>query len=91
MAKPVSARTATDDIVPDADLAEQSVPAYPDLADELLVGTYSAGIAVGATEAAEADVLEQSIPVPMDEDYRDGEGYAEGTSEEYETPDDTDL
>ncbi|RMI30903.1 hypothetical protein EBN03_19885 [Nocardia stercoris] len=85
----MNAQPATDDSVPDADLAEQSVPADP--ADELPAGTYNGTLVVGSAEAAEADVLEQSIPVPMDEDYRDDDTYPDGTPDEYETPDAADL
>ncbi|MBF6196054.1 hypothetical protein [Nocardia implantans] len=62
------------DAVPEADLAEQSVPAYPEepvLADDLpeqdeLVGR--AALERDTFEANPADVLEQSIAVPIDDD-----------------------
>jgi hypothetical protein len=47
--------------VPDADRAEQTLPADPE-DDEPDTPTSS------PTEANEADVVEQSIPVPIDED-----------------------
>ncbi|MCM6774920.1 hypothetical protein NDR87_26105 [Nocardia sp. CDC159] len=55
------------DAVPEADYMEQTVPAYPDLDDEdVLVPSGEP-----ALEASEADVLEQSIAVPLDDDYED--------------------
>lgn len=54
----------TIDTVPEADFAEQSIPAYPD--DELEPEEPATD-----REAAEADVIEQSIPVPLDDDYGD--------------------
>jgi hypothetical protein len=48
--------------VPDADRAEQTIPANP-ADDEPRAPT-------PLEDANEADVVEQSIPVPMDEDYR---------------------
>jgi hypothetical protein len=48
--------------VPDADRAEQNMPANPE-DDEPSTPT-------PPDDANEADVFEQSIPVPMDEDYR---------------------
>ncbi|MFI5780391.1 hypothetical protein [Nocardia sp. NPDC051570] len=53
------------DAVPEADYREQTVPAYPD-ADEEDTGLPSGEPIL---EASEADVLEQSISVPFDEDY----------------------
>lgn len=53
----------TIDTVPEADFAEQSTPAYP--GDDELEPEQPAT----DREAAEADVIEQSIPVPLDEDY----------------------
>ncbi|WP_216896707.1 hypothetical protein [Nocardia alni] len=56
----------TVDAVPDADLAEQSTPAYPSDDD------YEPDPTVTATdhEAAEADLIEQAIPAPLpDDDY----------------------
>jgi len=49
--------------VPDADKAEQSIPADPDDYEP-------AGPVTAPDDAPEADVVEQSIPVPIDEDYR---------------------
>ncbi len=55
------------DAVPEADYVEQTVPAYRDADEE------DAGLPTGGPtlEAAEADVLEQSIAVPLDEEYQD--------------------
>ncbi|RDI66450.1 hypothetical protein [Nocardia pseudobrasiliensis] len=55
------------DAVPEADYVEQTVPAYQDVDEE------DAGVPTGGPtlEAAEADVLEQSIAVPLDEEYQD--------------------
>lgn len=47
--------------VPDADRAEQTVPADPDDAEQDTPTS-------SPIEANEADVVEQSIPVPIDED-----------------------
>ncbi|MFJ1459679.1 hypothetical protein [Nocardia wallacei] len=59
--------TGAIDAVPEADFMEQAVPAFPEDDDA------ETDVPVGATEreAAEADVLEQSIPVPLDDDYED--------------------
>ncbi|MCX4099304.1 hypothetical protein [Nocardia sp. alder85J] len=85
--------------VPEADLLEQSVPAYPD-------APYDEGAPAEATitpapdsplpishairEADDADVLEQSIAVPMSDDYDtvtggydEAAGY-DGTPAEYD-------
>ncbi|MBF6172837.1 hypothetical protein [Nocardia blacklockiae] len=60
--------TAAIDAVPEADFREQTLPAYPEDEDaETELPTAGAD-----REAAEADVLEQSIPVPLDDDYEDG-------------------
>ncbi|WP_039802037.1 hypothetical protein [Nocardia araoensis] len=65
------------DAVPEADLAEQSVPAYPEepvLADDRPEQEDAIGRATlerDVFEANPADVLEQSIVVPMDDDLED--------------------
>lgn len=72
------------DAIPEADLAEQSVPAYPEepvLADDLpeqdeqdeLVGR--ATLERGTFEANPADVIEQSIAVPIDDDPEEEFGF----------------
>ncbi len=53
------------DTVPEADLAEQSVPAYLD-EDEV---EPEFPTTAADREAAEADVIEQAIPVPFEDDY----------------------
>ncbi|MBU3060862.1 hypothetical protein KO481_04890 [Nocardia sp. NEAU-G5] len=60
----------TIDAVPEADLAEQSIAAYPnddELEPELPIAA--------DREAAEADVLEQSIAVPYEDDYAEPTDY----------------
>ncbi|UAK33424.1 hypothetical protein K8O92_05510 [Nocardia asteroides] len=61
------------DAVPEADLAEQSVPAYPEepvLADDLPEEDVveRAILERDSLEANPADVIEQSIAVPIDDD-----------------------
>ncbi|WP_280247525.1 hypothetical protein [Nocardia abscessus] len=69
------------DAIPEADLAEQSVPAYPEQpvpADELAEQEDTVGRAIlerDILEANPADVIEQSIPVPIDDDPEDELGY----------------
>ncbi|MFF7938979.1 hypothetical protein [Nocardia gamkensis] len=69
------------DAVPEADLAEQSVPAYPEepvVADDLPEQDDAVGRAIPEREVLEAnpaDVLEQSIVVPMDDDPEDEFGF----------------
>ncbi len=68
--------TASDDRgleTPDADRLEQLLPVDGDQSDDQ-DGTDTARIAgsvVDNIDADEADVLEQAIPVPAEEDYRD--------------------
>ena len=62
---------ATIDTVPEADFAEQSIPAYP--GDEELEPELPA--ATADREATEVDVLEQSIPVLFDDGYTDTADY----------------
>ncbi|WP_227997205.1 hypothetical protein [Nocardia australiensis] len=52
--------------VPEADLAEQSIPAYPD--DDTDEQELAAAVDREASSANLADVVEQSIPVPLDDD-----------------------
>lgn len=51
--------------VPDADRAEQTFPANPDDDEPTTVLPPTT-----PDDANEADVVEQSIPVPLEEDYR---------------------
>ncbi|WP_067896561.1 hypothetical protein [Nocardia vaccinii] len=53
------------DDVPEADLAEQSAPAY--LEDDESAPEFPPTTA--DREAAEADVIEQTLEVPLDDDY----------------------
>ncbi|ATL70909.1 hypothetical protein [Nocardia terpenica] len=57
------------DAVPEADFVEQSVPAYPDILDEDAEPELPAD--AGERDATEADVIEQAIPVPLEDDYTD--------------------
>ncbi|MGD3112924.1 hypothetical protein [Streptomyces sp. YGL11-2] len=57
------------DAVPDSDFVEQNVPAYPDILDEDVELEFPAD--AGERDAAEADVIEQAIPVPLEDDYAD--------------------
>jgi hypothetical protein len=59
------------DEVPEADLAEQSIPAYPDDPDADTDIEQEIAVAVDrdALNASPADVIEQSIPVPLDDDF----------------------
>ncbi|RDI51975.1 hypothetical protein [Nocardia mexicana] len=59
------------DTVPEADYMEQSVPAYPGAEDDDTETDTPVGTA--EREAAEADVIDQSIPVPIDDDYENGD------------------
>ncbi|MEC3951571.1 hypothetical protein VMT65_00850 [Nocardia sp. CDC153] len=67
------------DEVPEADYVEQTLPANP--ADDAESETRDAELAsVPADDngwtASEADLVEQAIPVPMDDDHEDiGEQY----------------
>ncbi|MEU8896612.1 hypothetical protein [Nocardia sp. NPDC048505] len=70
--------TRTMDEVPEADLAEQSVPAYPDPAAQLSDREVAEHVDRDAFSANEADVVEQSIAVPLDdEDRGDPDAFAE--------------
>ncbi|MEU4340386.1 hypothetical protein AB0H00_03790 [Nocardia sp. NPDC023852] len=69
------------DAVPEADLAEQSIPAYPDqpvYLDDTPEPDDSVERAVIERDewsANPADVAEQAIPVPLDDDLEDDLGY----------------
>ncbi|WP_174189790.1 hypothetical protein [Nocardia barduliensis] len=69
------------DAVPEADLAEQSVPAYPEQpipADDLAEDEDTVGRAIlerDILEANPADVIEQSIAVPIDDHPEDDLDY----------------
>ncbi|GAB2646000.1 hypothetical protein [Nocardia goodfellowii] len=65
--------TRTFDEVPEADLAEQSVPAYPDpgTESESFDREVADRVDRDAFTANEADVVEQSISVPLDDEDRD--------------------
>ena len=66
----------TVDAVPEADFVEQTLPAYPDeptYADEGAETEPPAGEV--SWSASEADVIEQSISVPLDDDYEDDSRY----------------
>jgi hypothetical protein len=59
------------DEVPEADLVEQSIPAYPDdpAADTGIEQEIGVAVDRDALETNAADVIEQSIPVPLDDDF----------------------
>lgn len=65
------------DAVPEADLAEQSIPAYPEepvLPDDVSEREESAERAVierDVWDANPADVVEQSISVPLDDEVEE--------------------
>ncbi|WP_040783855.1 hypothetical protein [Nocardia pneumoniae] len=69
------------DAVPEADLAEQSIPAYPEepvLPDDVPEGEETAERAVierDVFDANPADVFEQSIPVPLDDEIEEDLDY----------------
>lgn len=65
------------DAVPEADLIDQTVPAYPEGVDdpEAEVDTEDTLPRTDqAWSADEADVIEQSIPVPLDDEYIEDTG-----------------
>ncbi len=70
--------TANDDEIgletPDVDRVEQEQPLADD-GDEVAAAPArpAPGSVVGNIDADEADVIEQSIDVPSDDDYRDGD------------------
>ncbi|MEV6556161.1 hypothetical protein AB0M22_10650 [Nocardia sp. NPDC051756] len=64
-------RSTSDDLyaVPEADLAEQSIPAYPNDLEYADDRSDQDDPAIAETwNAAEADVIEQSIAVPFDDE-----------------------
>ncbi|MFX0579685.1 hypothetical protein [Nocardia nepalensis] len=77
MTEPSTSRTL--DEVPEADLVEQTVPAYPedaeDRADTSTERDLAAAVDEDAFSANPADVVEQSIPVPLDDDHEPGPAY----------------
>jgi hypothetical protein len=77
MTEPSTSRTL--DEVPEADRVEQTVPAYPeDAEDRADTGTerdLAAAVDQDAFSANPADVVEQSIPVPLDDDHEPGPAY----------------
>ncbi|WP_330233195.1 hypothetical protein OHA40_12415 [Nocardia sp. NBC_00508] len=65
------------DAVPEADLAEQSIPAYPEepvLPDDAPEENVER-VERDVWDANPADVVEQSIPVPLDDELEDEVGY----------------
>ncbi|NNH75398.1 hypothetical protein HLB23_37070 [Nocardia uniformis] len=64
------------DAVPEADLIEQTVPAYPENPVDDPEAEADTAVTLPdderSWEADEADVIEQSIPVPLDDDYDEG-------------------
>ncbi|MFC9896674.1 hypothetical protein ACFVMC_23570 [Nocardia sp. NPDC127579] len=58
------------DEVPEADYVEQSVPAYPDPAADSDERDLAAQVDRDAFSANPADVVEQSIAVPLDDEDR---------------------
>ncbi|MEV4126536.1 hypothetical protein [Nocardia sp. NPDC049707] len=75
MTEPSTSRTL--DEVPEGDFVEQSVAAYPDPAypDDTAERDLAEAVDRDAFRANPADIVEQSIPVPLDDD-RDAEpGY----------------
>ncbi|MFI6868073.1 hypothetical protein [Nocardia sp. NPDC050406] len=64
------------DAVPEADLIEQTVPAYPEGVDDPEAEADEAVLPGTAQSwgADEADVIEQSIPVPLDDEYDEDPG-----------------
>ncbi|MFQ6326377.1 hypothetical protein [Nocardia sp. NBC_01009] len=64
------------DVVPEADLAEQSVPAYPDeIVDETDEQEIAAAVDRDALSADPADIVEQLIAVPLEDDHDTGPAY----------------
>lgn len=65
------------DAVPEADLIEQTVPAYPENVDDPEAEADSEVTLpddAHSWNADEADVIEQSIPVPLDDEYDESSG-----------------
>ncbi|MEV0249163.1 hypothetical protein AB0H76_21365 [Nocardia sp. NPDC050712] len=74
------------DEVSEADYVEQSVPAYPDPAVDSAASDRELAeqVEADAFSANTADVVEQSISVPLDDEYRgDADAGAEGSGAEY--------
>jgi hypothetical protein len=68
MTEPSTSHTL--DEVPEADFAEQSVPAYPDADADTDDTQLTATVDRDTWSADPADVVEQSIPVPLDDEER---------------------
>ncbi|WP_433198712.1 hypothetical protein ACQP1G_04690 [Nocardia sp. CA-107356] len=77
MTDPSTSRTL--DEVPEADFVEQHLPAYPedadDAADTSTESDLAAAVDRDAFSADPADVVEQSIAVPLDDDRESGPAY----------------
>lgn len=63
------------DEVPEADLVEQSVPAYADDATDDTAADIAPVVERDTFSADPADIVEQSIPVPIDDDHEPGPAY----------------
>ncbi len=69
-----TAETASTDAIPEADQLEQRLDAAPEESEE--ESGFEPSVPTVDHEAAEADLLEQSIPVPLDDEYDEpGSGY----------------
>ena len=64
--------TGAIEAVPEADFMEQTIAAYPDVVDDDTEADLPTD--AGDREAAEADVIDQSLGVPLDDDYEDDSG-----------------
>lgn len=76
MTDPSTSRTI--DAVSEADYVEQNVPAYPEIDDDTDDSSdrdLAAAVDRDAFDANPADVVEQSIPVPLDDDRDSEPGY----------------
>ncbi|MET8877057.1 hypothetical protein [Nocardia sp. NPDC004604] len=77
MTDPSKSRTLNE--VPEADYVEQALPAYPEDADEAADTRSERDLAAAvdrdAFSANPADVVEQSISVPIDDDHEPGPAY----------------
>ncbi|MBL1075643.1 hypothetical protein JK358_14705 [Nocardia sp. 2] len=64
------------DAVPEADLVEQHTPAYPDPEEPAGSDSELTPLPEGDNgwTASEADLIEQAIPVPLDDDYDESAG-----------------
>ncbi|WP_227979576.1 hypothetical protein [Nocardia spumae] len=65
-----TAANASEDAVPEADQLDQNLDVAPEESE------LEPAVRTADREAAEADLLEQSIPVPLDDEYEEpGSGY----------------